>query len=252
MVKLPRLYTDLAPWWPLLSSPDDYVEEAEEYRKILLDACLKPPVTLLELGSGGGNNASHLKTHFRMTLVDLSPDMLAVSQALNPECEHLQGDMRTVRLGRQFDAVFIHDAIMYLTTEADLRQAIETAYVHCLPGGAALFCPDCTRETVKLVTRHGGHDGQGNDRRALRYLEWNWDPDPADSTYVVDFAYMLRDEQGAMRVEYDHHEFGLFSTDDWLRLIAGAGFTPKLVIGDNSELWDYGGGEMFVGIKPAD
>ena len=28
---LPRLYTDLAPWWPLLSSPDDYVEEAEEY-----------------------------------------------------------------------------------------------------------------------------------------------------------------------------------------------------------------------------
>ncbi len=108
------------------------------------------------------------------------------------------------------------------------------------------------RGTVKLVTRHGGHDGQGDDRRALRYLEWTWDPDPADSTYVVDFAYMLRDEQGAMRVEYDHHEFGLFSTDDWLRLIADAGFTPKLVIGDNSELWDYGGGEMFVGIKPAD
>ena len=105
--------------------------------------------------------------------------------------------------------------------------------------------------TVKLVTRHGGHDGQGNDRRALRYLEWTWDPDPADSTYVVDFAYMLRDEQGVVRVEYDHHEFGLFSTDDWLRMIAGAGFTPKLVIGDNSELWDYGGGEMFVGIKPA-
>jgi SAM-dependent methyltransferase len=250
-VKLPRLYTDLAPWWPLLSSPDDYVEEAEEYRKILLDACEKPPVTLLELGSGGGNNASHLKTHFRMTLVDLSPDMLAVSQALNPECEHMQGDMRTVRLGRQFDAVFIHDAIEYLTTEADLYQAIETTYVHCAPGGVALFCPDCTRETIKLVTRHGGHDGQGNDRRALRYLEWTWDPDPTDSTYIVDFAYMLRDEQGAMRVEYDHHEFGLFSTDDWLRLIARAGFTPKLVIGDNSELWDYGGGEMFVGVKPA-
>ena len=106
--------------------------------------------------------------------------------------------------------------------------------------------------TLKLDTRHGGHDGQSDDRRALRYLEWTWDPDPTDSTYVVDFAYMLRDEHGTVRVEYDHHEFGLFSTDDWLRLIARAGFTPKLVIGDNSELWDYGGGEMFVGIKLPD
>lgn len=251
-MKLPRLYTDLAPWWPLLSSPADYAEEAEEYRKILLDACKRSPATLLELGSGGGNNASHLKKHFKLTLVDLSPDMLEVSQALNPECEHLQGDMRMVRLGRQFDAVFIHDAIEYMTTEADLQKAIETAFVHCLPGGAALFCPDCTRETIKLDTRHGGHDGQGDDLRALRYLEWNWDPDPADSTYVVDFATMLRDEQGVVRVEYDRHKFGLFSRADWLRLIASAGFTPKLIIGEDSELWDDGGGEMFVGIKPAD
>jgi SAM-dependent methyltransferase len=252
MAQLPRLYTDLAAWWPLLSSPADYAEEAEEYRRILLDACQRRPVTLLELGSGGGNNASHLKAHFQMTLVDLSPDMLTVSQALNPECEHLQGDMRTVRLNRRFDAVFIHDAIEYLITEAELRQAIETAYLHCKPGGAVIFCPDCTRETVKLVTRHGGHDGQGEDRRALRYLEWTWDPDPADSSYLVDFAYLLRDEFGQIRIEQDRHEFGLFSTDTWLRLIADAGFSAKLVISDNDELWDYGGGEVFVGIKPVE
>ena len=65
---------------------------------------------MLELGSGGGNNASHLKAHFQLTLVDLSPAMLAVSRALNPECEHLQGDMRTVRLGRRFDAPTDHIA----------------------------------------------------------------------------------------------------------------------------------------------
>ena len=35
-----------------------------------------------------------------------------------------------------------HDAVAYMKTEDDLRQAIETAYVHCQPGGAALFaCP---------------------------------------------------------------------------------------------------------------
>ena len=47
--------------------------------------------------------------------------MLALSATLNPECEHLEGDMRTLRLGRTFDVVFIHDAISYLTTEDDLR-----------------------------------------------------------------------------------------------------------------------------------
>ena len=70
------------------------------------------PGTLLELGSGGGNNASHLKARFNCTLTDISPDMLALSRTLNPECEHLEGDMRTLRLGRTFDVVFIHDAIV--------------------------------------------------------------------------------------------------------------------------------------------
>jgi trans-aconitate methyltransferase len=58
-----------------------------------------------------------------MTLVDLSEEMLAMSPQLNPECVHLQGDMPTVRLGRSFDALFIRDAIEYMTSESDLCHA---------------------------------------------------------------------------------------------------------------------------------
>ena len=245
MVKLPRLYTDLAPWWPLLSSPDDYAEEAEEYRKILLDACEKPPVTLLELGSGGGNNASHLKTHFHMTLVDLSPDMLAVSQALNPECAHFPGDMRTVRLGRIFDAVFIHDAIVYMTSQEDLLQALQTAYLHCRPGGIALFHPDNTRETFRPTTSHGGEDGGD---RALRYLEWTWDPDPDDETYLVDFVYLLRLSDGAVTSVPDRHTCGLFPTQTWLDLIAAAGFQSQVIPFVHSEV-EPGSSTVFLGRK---
>jgi len=35
-----------------------------------------------------------------MTLTDLSPQMLTMSRELNPECAHVQGDIRTLRLGR--------------------------------------------------------------------------------------------------------------------------------------------------------
>jgi hypothetical protein len=172
--------------------------------------------------------------------------LLRVSQALNPECEHVQGDMRTVRLDRQFDTVFVHDTICYMLTEADVRRAVETAFVHCGPGGAALFAPDHVRETFPESTEHGGHDGDG---RGLRYLEWTRDPDPADSTYVVDYAYVLRERDGSVRVEHGRHIEGLFPRDVWLRILSDAGFRPSLVPFDHSKL-EPGSYELFLGTKP--
>src|ERR671911_1342793 len=168
----PKMYGELAGWWPLLSAPAAYAEEAEIYRRLLATAGDRAPETVLELGSGGGNNASHLKAHFRLTLVDRSPQMLDVSRRLNPECDHVEGDMRSVRLGRAFDAVFVHDAIAYMTTEDDLRGVFATAFGHCRAGGVALFVPDAVTETFEPAVDHGGHDGP---ERALRYLEWTWD-----------------------------------------------------------------------------
>jgi SAM-dependent methyltransferase len=244
---LPRLYSELATWFHLLTPPAEYAEEAEIYRRVFVETAITPPRTLLELGSGGGNTASHYKRHFRSTLVDLSPQMLALSRSINPECEHIQGDMRTVRLGRAFDAVLVHDAVMYLTTEADLRRAMTTAYLHCRPGGVALFVPDHVRETFVPTTEHGGHDGEG---RALRYLEWTSDPDPADTAYVADYAYLLHEDGRPVRCEYERHECGLFGRADWLRLLAEVGFRATVRPLEHSEI-PPGSVELFVAIKPA-
>ena len=144
--ELPRLYRELSSWWPVLSAPEDYAEEASFYWRTMCSASAIPVRTVLELGCGGGNNASHLKRHVQMTLVDLSPGMLEVSRALNPECEHILGDMRAVRLARQYDAVFIHDAIVYMTTLDDLRRARHG--VRALQGRwrGALRPRPCTRD----------------------------------------------------------------------------------------------------------
>jgi RimJ/RimL family protein N-acetyltransferase len=216
----PRLYTELAGWFHLLTAPEEYAEEAAAYREALLRASRTRPRTLLELGTGGGNNASHLKLDFECTLSDLSPAMLEISRRINPECTHVAGDMRTLRLGREFDAVFVHDAVMYLTTEEDLRRAMETAFVHCRPGGVALFVLDFVREAFWPRTDHGGHDGDG---RALRYLEWVRDPDPADTTFLTDFAYLLREDGKEPRVLHDRHVEGLFPRATWLRLLQETG-----------------------------
>jgi SAM-dependent methyltransferase len=229
-----------------LSAPAEYAEEAAIYSTILEEATEPARRSVLELGSGAGNNASHMKSRFQLTLVDLSQGMLELSRGINPECEHIQGDMRMVRLGRKFDAVFVHDAIDYMLTEADLRAAFETAFVHCEPKGTALFAPDHVRENFKPDTEHGGNDQGG---RGLRYLQWSYDPDPADTTYVVDFAYLLRDETGEASVEHDRHRCGLFARDEWMTWLGEAGFEPRCVPFEHSEL-EPGSTELFLASKP--
>jgi SAM-dependent methyltransferase len=238
----PRLYGELAEWWPVLSDPADYAEEAARFAGILKTIGPSPAVTVLELGSGGGNNAFHMKQQFRMTLSDHSPRMLAVSRRLNPDCEHLAGDMRTLRLGLSFDAVFVHDAVMYLTTETDLRAAVRTAREHLKPGGIVLLAPDCVRETFAPSTKTGGHDAPD---RSLRYLEWNYDPDPRDTTFVADFAIFLRAGKEETKLVHDRHQLGLFPRATWLALIAEAGLHARCIDGDDADPRD-----LFVGLRP--
>ena len=236
-----RLYSELADWFHLLTAPEDYAEEAAEIVRLAEAAGEGELRTLLELGSGGGNNASHLKRRFDCTLTDLSEDMLALSRRLNPECEHVAGDMRTLRLGRTFDLVLVHDAVAYMTTEADLRATFETAFAHTRPGGVAIFLPDCTRETLVAGTSTGGHDGDG---RSLRYLEWSYDPDPGDTRTTTAYAFLLRAGDAPPRLERDEHELGLFPRATWLAALRAVGFEQPRVVHD---AWER---ELFLCRRP--
>jgi SAM-dependent methyltransferase len=240
------LYEDLAHWWPLVSAPKDYEPDAAFYSLAIVEASESEPRTVLELGSGGGNNASHMKNHFDLTLVDASPAMVEVSRALNPECAHQVGDMRTVRLDREFDAVFLHDAISYMTSESDLRAAVATAFVHCKPGGVAVFAPDFVRETFRSGADHGGHDGDG---RSMRYFEWIHDPDPSDTEYTVDYAFLIRENGEPVRVVPDSHTLGLFARGEWLEFLRDAGFEAEsMPYPDTIE--EAAGREMFLATRP--
>jgi len=218
----PRLYADLAPWWPLLSPPSHYGEEAEDLLPSLLRSSDAPPRTLLELGCGGGSLAFHLKRHLQLTLSDRSPQMLDVSRAVNPECEHAAGDMRSLDLHRTFEVVLIHDAIMYAADAASLQATIASAHRHCRQGGGLLILPDCVRETFVPGTSTGGEDG--SDGRGLRYLEWTWDPDPDDETFLTAFSLLLRETDGSLRTELDVHRCGLFGRAQWSKWLEQAGF----------------------------
>lgn len=246
---LPRMYTDLARWWPLLSPPQDYVDEAAMIAGLLRSglgdrsgpggevdgapAASRTPATLLELGSGGGHNAVHLAAFFDLVLVDLSEQMLALSRRLNPDAMHLRGDMRAVRLDRTVDAVLVHDAIDYMLTENDLDAVFATARAHLGPGGVALFLPDHVRDTFTPRTDHGGTDGE--DGSGIRYLEWTWDPNPTDTWAQTEYSYLMREPDGTIRTAAESHTFGLFPTVTWLDLLQRNGFEATSVVEQSEE-----------------
>jgi hypothetical protein len=133
-----------------------------------------------------------------------------------------------------------------MTDEDELRAVFATAFAHCRPGGLALFCPDHVRENFAPTTDHGGSDGAG---RAMRFLEWTWDPDPSDTTHVTDYVYVLRAADGSVRVEHDRHVCGLFSRTDWLRWLRDAGFDARPVPFEHSEV-EPGSVEHFLARRP--
>jgi SAM-dependent methyltransferase len=244
-----RLYAELAEWWPLISPPEEYAQEAAYLTGVLASAAL-PVREVLDLGSGGGHVAMHLTERFAMTLVDLSEDMLAVSRRLNPGCTHIQGDMRTVRLGRRFDAVLVHDAVDYVTSEANLRQVIDTAYAHCRPGGIAMFVPDHVADSFRAYDgRGGGSDAAG---RRASFTEWTWDPDPGDDWVRAEYEFVLRAADGTVQVVREAHRLGAFRREAWLRLLAEAGFDAEDRSGSADEAGHDPGrpDNLFIGRRP--
>ena len=238
------MYTDLAHLWRLVSDPADYAEEARHWRDALRTRLGPGRHEILELGVGGGNNLSHLTADFAATAVDLSPAMVEQARELNPEVGFHVGDMRTVRLGHTFAAVIIHDAISYMLTKDDLRAAFRTAAVHLERGGVFITAPDWYRETFRDPATSTRTNSDGCT--TLTTFEYNYDPDPGDTTVEYRIWYVIR-EGGSLRVEQDHHTLGLFPKQTWLDLMAEAGFeveaVPYGVHDDQRDAW------LLVGTK---
>jgi SAM-dependent methyltransferase len=238
----PRRYADLAPFWPLLSPPEAYADEARTLRPWLLAAADAPPSTLLELGSGAGSLASHFTSRLRVVLVDRSAEMLAASRVTNPPAEHVLGDMRTLRLGRTFDLVLVHDAVMYAVTANDARATIGTAAAHCRPGGGVMLVPDFVAETFEPDSNAGR--ATSPDGRTLRYVERKSAPEPGATWYAMTWDFTLCEADGTTHAWAERERYGLFARQAWCDWLDEAGIDARV----RRDPW---GRDVFVGRRRA-
>jgi hypothetical protein len=107
-----------------------------------------------------------------------------------------------------------------------------------------VFAPDCVRETFAEQTELLSED---DGARSLRAIDWMWDPDPADETYSVEYAYVLRDGK-EVRTVADHHVEGLFARATWIAILGEAGFRVELT---RRPLGDGAHDDVFLARRPA-
>jgi SAM-dependent methyltransferase len=132
-------------YYDLLYRDKDYGAEAD-YIHSLIGKHRPGARTLLDLGCGTGRHANLLAERgYDVVGVDRSPAMLAEARARATKggrSEFVEGDLRTVRLERQFDVVVsLFHVMSYQTTNADLLAGLATLRAHLAPGGLFIF--DC-------------------------------------------------------------------------------------------------------------
>ncbi len=242
-----RLYHDLAWLWPVWGDPGEYGPECEQTAALIRQYSRLPARTLLNMACGGGKNAYHLKRHFTVTGIDLSPEVLENARRLNPECTFLQADMRSCDLGRQFDCILVDDGITGIHPRADFAAVFATAFRHLRPGGVMITGPDDTTETFEQnrtsVSTAGSRFKPAN--LEVTFIENDYDPDPTDETKEFTLVYLIR-EDGKLRIETDHGIDGLFPLEVWRSTLRETGFE----VHEEVAMVSSNGTPTFACVKP--
>jgi len=123
----------------LLYRDKDYAAEVNYINSLLKEHGLSGN-ELLEFGSGTGKHGRLLaEKGYNVTGIELSDSMVQKAQKTDGFTCH-QGDIRTVSLGRSFDAVLaLFHVVSYQTTNADVQAVFQCATEHLKKGGLFVF-----------------------------------------------------------------------------------------------------------------
>ena len=196
--------------------------------------------SVLDVACGTGLHlAAFAELGFDVEGVDLSGSMIDEARRRVPGAFLHQGDMRTFRLARRFDAVVcLFSSIGYMRTPADLATALATMRDHLVEGGVLVvepwFEPDHWHDGA--VFAEGAEAGGLAVARASR--SWR---EGDESRIEMHFAVARSDRTWSFT---ELHRMGLMTTAAQLEVYRDIGLVAEH---EHPGLTDRG---LFVAVKP--
>jgi SAM-dependent methyltransferase len=202
----------------------DYHAETAELRRIIEEST-PGAKTLLDVACGTGAHLAELRQWYEVEGADLSPAMLAVARKRLPGVPLHEADMRTLDLGRSFDAVIcLFSSIGYVTDPTEMRSAVARLAAHVAPGGVLVLDgwvrPDEWRERF----RPEPDIAQDEEALVVRLAFTRREGNITD----MDMHHLVQTAEG---IDYfvENHRLALTPTEDYVSAVESAGLAARVI-----------------------
>ncbi len=216
------MFTQSAKYYDLIyaTAGKDYNREADLLHGFVQQHKRSNGKALLDVACGTGGHMGRLQTYYAVTGLDLDSNILEVAKQNFPAITFHQADMADFELHQTFDVVAcLFSSIGYVKTIERLRQAICTMSRHLTPGGVLLVEP----WFEPGVLTHGYLLALHVDQPDLKITRMsNTTIDGTVST--LHFHYLIGTHEG-VKYEYEQHELGLFTPQEYLSAFEAANLT---------------------------
>jgi SAM-dependent methyltransferase len=234
------LHNKLAKYYDRVYSFKDYLDEAVRLQNLIIKYLESGGNALLDVGCGTGLHLKHLKDDFVCTGVDVSKSMLKIARKNVKGVTFKEADMKTLRLGKQFDVIVcLLSSIGYVKTAVSLNKTIQNFSEHLRKGGLALIEPSHAKSFYvsgePRITTYNGKDAKIARVNFTKIRQ---------STAVLNMHIVIAERGIDARYFMDRHELGLFGINNMLKIMKTSGFKLKYL--KNGLMT---GRELFVGIK---
>ena len=236
-----KAYTNLAEWFEYLNDDCDY----EQWSQSLTAKLTEYPLSVgLDIGCGAGwFTRAFQKAGYRMTGMDVSPEMLDKAQANALKAglrgEYILGDIALTKLPARFDfATAINDCVNYIP-KTKLKKAFKNVYGALKKGGVFLFDISSPRKFERKIANTVSVD----DREEVTYLSFNRvDSDCA----VMDVTLFVRRADGAFdRLDETHTQY-IYNIEEITDALTASGFSLTSVEGHLGEAVEVADRLLFV------
>ena len=176
------LHNNLAKYYDRVYSFRDYLDEAVRLQNLIIKYSESGGNSLLDVACGTGLHIKYLKDDFSCTGVDVSNVMLKIARKNVKGVTFKEADMKTLRLGKQFDVIVcLLSSIGYVKTAARLEKTIQNFSKHLKKGGLALIEPSHAKSAYVTgeprITTYDGREVKIARRRASPLQPQRGSPD---------------------------------------------------------------------------